>query len=281
MLHSRLNAFKKRKNFLVCIDSDGTAMDVMNVKHKKCFGPCFVKEWQLEDFEKQALELWDNINLYERTRGFNRFLTLYMALCAVDKEYKKIAGLDDLKNWIDTTKSLSNQSLCDAIESTQSEILKKALNWSQEVNAATALLTYDDKKPFDGIREFLDKAVKTVDIAIVSSAGSAIIAEEWRYHDLLKYVSVITAQEDGTKKVCLDRLAEKGYEKSNILMIGDALSDMDAAHDSGTAFYPMMIDNETESWNLLKNKYLSEFTAGRYAEVQPALEKQFENYFNK
>lgn len=281
MLHSRLNAFKKRKNFLVCIDSDGTAMDVMNVKHKKCFSPCFVKEWQLEDFEKQALELWDNINLYERTRGYNRFLTLYMALCAVDKEYKKIAGLDDLKNWIDTTKSLSNQSLCDAIESTQSEILKKALNWSQEVNAATALLTYDDKKPFDGIREFLDKAVKTVDIAIVSSAGSAIIAEEWRYHDLLKYVSVITAQEDGTKKVCLDRLADKGYEKSNILMIGDALSDMDAAHDSGTAFYPMMIDNETESWNLLKNKYLSEFTAGRYAEVQPALEKQFENYFNK
>ena len=40
--------FKKKKDFLVCVDSDGCAMDTMDVKHKECFGPCLVREWKLE-----------------------------------------------------------------------------------------------------------------------------------------------------------------------------------------------------------------------------------------
>ncbi|MDE7084456.1 MAG: HAD family hydrolase [Clostridia bacterium] len=280
MLHSRLSDFKKKKNFLICIDSDGTAMDVMNIKHKKCFGPCFVKEWQLEDFEGEALKLWNNINLYERTRGNNRFLTLYMALCEVDKRFKKIDGLPELKKWLDNTKSLSNQSLINAIEDGGGEILRKTLNWSQSVNVSTALLTYDDKKPFDGVRECLINAVKQVDVAIVSSAGYAIIEEEWRYHDLIRFVNVLATQEDGTKKVCLEQLAQKGYDKDKILMIGDALSDMDAAKQAGTLFYPMIIDGESQSWQELKDKYLQQFVEGKYKDSQPALETQFENYFN-
>lgn len=281
MLHIRLQNMKKRKDFLICIDSDGTAMDVMNVKHKKCFGPCFVKEWELEDFSDKALALWNDINLYRRTRGNNRFLTLYMALGEIDKSFKHIDGLPELKEWLDTASSLSNQCLIDTLEKTNSKILKKALSWSQSVNAATALLTYDDKKPFNGVRECLEKAVQKVDVAIVSSAGFAIIEEEWRYHDLLKYVSVITAQEDGTKKTCLEKLAAKGYEKNNILMIGDALSDMDAAKSAGTLFYPMMIDGEAESWKRLKDTYLNQFVGGTYKDSQSVLEQQFESYFNK
>ena len=63
-------------------------------------------------------------------------------------------------------------------------------------------------------------------------------------------------------------------------MIGDALSDMDAAKQAGTLFYPMIIDGESQSWHELKDKYLQQFVEGKYKDSQPALETQFENYFN-
>lgn len=31
--------FAKTKDFLICIDSDGCAMDTMDIKHFRCFGP--------------------------------------------------------------------------------------------------------------------------------------------------------------------------------------------------------------------------------------------------
>ena len=43
---SNFNDFVKRKEFLVCVDSDGCAIDSMNIKHFNCFGLCMVKQWE-------------------------------------------------------------------------------------------------------------------------------------------------------------------------------------------------------------------------------------------
>ena len=45
---SRLEEFKRGSDYLICIDSDGCAMDTMDIKHYRCFGPCMVAEWGLE-----------------------------------------------------------------------------------------------------------------------------------------------------------------------------------------------------------------------------------------
>ena len=39
----------ERKRFLVCIDSDGCAIDSMDGKHRLCFAPLMVETWQMED----------------------------------------------------------------------------------------------------------------------------------------------------------------------------------------------------------------------------------------
>ena len=44
--------FVKEKEYLICIDSDGSAIDTMTEKHKKAFGPEAVKVWQLEEIEE-------------------------------------------------------------------------------------------------------------------------------------------------------------------------------------------------------------------------------------
>ena len=48
--------YTKEKDFLICIDSDGCAMDTMNSKHFNSFGPEFVKSYDLEEYKEEALE---------------------------------------------------------------------------------------------------------------------------------------------------------------------------------------------------------------------------------
>ena len=40
-----MNTYKKRKEFLICVDSDGSAMDTMEPKHRLCFAPLFADEF--------------------------------------------------------------------------------------------------------------------------------------------------------------------------------------------------------------------------------------------
>ena len=43
-----LDEFTKEHEYLICVDSDGCAMDTMNCKHLQCFGPCMVAEFGLD-----------------------------------------------------------------------------------------------------------------------------------------------------------------------------------------------------------------------------------------
>lgn len=93
---------KNRK--IVCIDSDGCAMDTMNYKHIYCFGPIAVKVFNIKEKE-EFLKKWNKINLYSKTRGVNRFVGLSLVFDSINKP------LNDLKAWINSTNELSNKSL--------------------------------------------------------------------------------------------------------------------------------------------------------------------------
>ena len=45
----------------------------MEIKHKECFTPMFIKHFKLQAVSKYARECWDFVNLYSKTRGANRF----------------------------------------------------------------------------------------------------------------------------------------------------------------------------------------------------------------
>ena len=89
--------YVKRNDFLICVDSDGCAMDTMNIKHFRCFGPCMVAEWGLEPWREAILERWNEINLYTMTRGINRFKGLAKALREIQETYCEIEELETLE----------------------------------------------------------------------------------------------------------------------------------------------------------------------------------------
>lgn len=259
-----LDNFIKKKDFLICIDSDGCAIDTMDIKHIKCFGPCMVTEWNLEEWKEDILERWNEVNLYTLTRGINRFKGLAVALIEINDKYIQIDGLDEFVRWTEETKELSNESLEAEIEKTNNICLKKALEWSKFVNKSIDLLSDDEKCPFEGVKEAIITAKKVADIAIVSSANEKAVLDEWSQHGLLESVDIVLTQNIGSKAYCINKLIEKGYSRNNVLMVGDALGDLKAAEENEVLYYPIMVRKEKESWFRFTKDILERFTNNLY-----------------
>ncbi|MGN0297874.1 MAG: HAD family hydrolase [Lachnospiraceae bacterium] len=271
------STFSKKHDYLICIDSDGCAMDTMDIKHINCFGPCMVKEWHLEQWQDEILTRWNAINLYTMTRGINRFKGLAIALKEIDAQYCPIEDLDSLLQWVDTSKELSNKAIKQIAEETRSIALQKAYQWSLAVNASIEKLPDECKQPFNGVKEGLKKAHLSADIAIVSSANPEAVIKEWNDHGLMDSVDIMLAQNVGSKAYCIGEMAKKGYDKAKILMVGDAPGDRDAASKNGVLYYPILVRKETQSWEKFTNEALDLFLNNAYAgEYQAAQIRAFE-----
>src|SRR5438046_3154326 len=64
MSDNPLDRFAKKYDFLIGIDSDGCAFDTMEIKHKECFIPTFIKPMGLQPVPKYARGAGQLVNLY-------------------------------------------------------------------------------------------------------------------------------------------------------------------------------------------------------------------------
>lgn len=261
---SKLSEYRKKKDFLVCVDSDGCAMDTMDIKHIRCFGPCMVEEWGLGQWKEEILDRWNEINLYTMTRGINRYKGLAIALQEINEKYTPIEELDTLVQWAQNSPELSNGALQRAIEENDCISLKKALSWSKAVNESINALPEEEKVPFEGVKEALAFAHDKVDVAIVSSANLDAVLEEWERFGLLEHTDIVLAQDAGSKAFCIGELLKAGYEKDHVLMCGDAPGDMDAADQNGVFYYPILVRHEKESWKEFQEEAVGMLLEGNY-----------------
>lgn len=271
-----LQHFTPAKAWLVCVDSDGCAMDTMDIKHFRCFGPCMVEEWNLQKWEKTILERWNEINLYSMTRGVNRFKGLAMALTEIDRTYCPIEGVEELAQWVQSAPELSNRAVEQAAATAKGPCLAKALAWSQKVNAAIDALPESEKKPFPGAAEGLEAAHAVADVAVVSSANREAVEEEWARCGLLDKVDVVCCQDTGSKADCIAALLGKGYAPDHVVMVGDAPGDKTAAEKNGVWFYPILVRHEAESWRELASEGLERFRQDDFAPYAETKGQQFE-----
>lgn len=256
--------FIPQKEFLVCVDSDGCAMDTMDIKHIRCFGPCMVEEWQLGAWQEEILARWNAINLYTMTRGINRFKGLAAALKEINDQYTPIEGIDALTDWADHAPELSNRAVEQEFQHTGTPIFQKVLRWSQATNKAIDALPQADKRPFEGAAEGLVAMQKFADVAVVSSANRDAVEEEWQRYGLLENVDVLLCQDAGSKAYCIGGLLQKGYDPRKVLMVGDAPGDKAAAEQNGVFYYPILVRHEAESWQELRQTGLDRLRTGGY-----------------
>ena len=272
-----INEFQKKKEWLVCVDSDGCAMNTMDSKHIRCFGPCMVEEWGLYEWKEEILFRWNEVNLYTLTRGINRFKGLARALKEANKKYLPIDGVEAFWEWAENSPELSNEALQREIEKQPDEkVFAKALSWSKAVNIRIKALPEEEVLPFEGAKEALAFAKRYADVAVVSSANLNAVLEEWEKHGLLAHVDIVLAQNCGSKAYCISELLKKGYQQDKVVMCGDALGDMQAAENNGVHYYPILVRKEKESWEEFVEVGLNKLLLGEYGgEYEAKKKKEF------
>lgn len=264
------------KNYAFCVDSDGCVMDTMTPKHRFCFGPEAIKMWNLLPWEKEAEKRWEEINLWQKTRGINRFQGIYRFLYEFRGKISEADELPRLEHWLQTTGEYSERALAEEVKKTGSKLLQQVLDWSDKVNESINRLPKEKTRVFTGAKDIISRICKETDVYIISSANREAVCREWEEASVLNYVTECMTQEKGTKCECLKKVCALGYESSHVLMVGDALGDKESADAAGIPFFPILAGKEEESWQEGRKSAFPAWLNGNYTkEMQQKYERQF------
>lgn len=264
-----LREFQPAKDFFIGIDSDGCVFDSMEIKHKECFIPMFIKYFGLQAVSKYAREVWEFVNLYSKTRGANRFPALVRSLDLLRPRPPVVARrvnvpeTRSLQEWIARESKLGNATLAAEVERGNKDLVQTKA-WSDAVNAAVEDIV-QGVPPFPYFRESLAKMAEQADTMVISQTPVEALEREWQEHGIRPGVKIIAGQEMGTKTEHLRLAAQGKYRPEKILMIGDAPGDLKAAKSNGALFYPIVPGHEENSWKRFLEEALPRFFSGQYA----------------
>ena len=228
------------------------------------------------------------VNLYSKWRGINRFPALLMMfdlLAEWDAPMARGISLPDvpnLRHWAQTETKLGNPALkayCAAHSIDEMPDMHQALEWSVAVNKSVEEVVQGGLPPFPYVRECLEKAQALADMMVCSQTPGEALEREWAEQDMDKYVFTINGQEVGTKSEHIQFASDGRYDRTKILMIGDANGDLKAARNNQALFFPINPGEEEASWKRLFDEGLDRFFAGTYAgDYEASLIAEFEKF---
>lgn len=264
-----LASFKPQKDFFIGIDSDGCVFDSMDVKQKEFFIPLSLKYFDLWPLAGILRRTWEFVNLHSISRGSNRFISLIRVFELMNEDEKvrnskvRIPDTKELRIWINSETKLSNKTLRDYCEKNNNKDLTNILIWSEAVNEEIGKWL-NGITPFSNARKAIRMASEKADLVVVSQTPSEAIIREWTENDLTGFIKAIAGQEQGTKSEHLQMAAIGRYNTDKILLIGDAIGDLEAALSNGIHFYPIIPGNEDESWEKFTTESFQLFIRGEY-----------------
>ncbi len=278
----QLRSFKRTKEFLVAIDTDGCITDNMNGKQMLIFHPQFMEFYSLWNIESYFREVAEYYNLFSTDRGCNRFIAVSLTLRALSSredvqevlkgknmELPDTTSLTKYINYVQENKlGLGNPSLENFISKNPTDFsLYKLLGWSEAVNRTFPHISAKIP-PFDNVRESLRLMSQSADIMVVSKTPYADLADYWEKQGIADYVQVIAGQEMGSKGHHIEVAKKAGkYEDDCVMMIGDGKGDLKGVKTNNGLFYPIAPGKEQDAWNkfpeafeiFIQRKYKGEF----------------------
>lgn len=262
-----LGGFTPAFDRLLILDSDGCVFDSMERKQKRCFHPLIVAHWKLEPLAGLVRETAEFVTLYSAWRGTNRFTALLrifdLLRARTDAMGRaRIPELADLRRFVCGSQPLSNTSLAAAARSGSRE-LTSVLSWSKAVDRAVAREARHPP-PFPGVRKALREMQRCADIVCVSQTPVQSLRREWNHCALSGYVRATGGQEQGRKDQQILAAVLDRYMPQRVLMLGDAMADLEAARARGIRFFPILPGQEASSWQDFLAEILPAFRRGTY-----------------
>jgi phosphoglycolate phosphatase-like HAD superfamily hydrolase len=241
----------------------------MGVKQRNHFAPMIVKWWGLEAVAPLVRQLVEELNLYSVHRGRNRFPILVMLfdrMAASDEARKiglKLPDVGALRRYCDSGQPLGSETLAAEAERTRDPELARFAAWSRALNADIDA-HMAPVPPFAWARRALERMAQGSDLLVVSQTPKPALFKEWRLHGVAALVGGIAGQEDGSKSEQLSQGNGGRYAAGRVMMIGDALGDLETARACDAHFYPIVPGKEEHSWQLLHDEAYARFLAGTY-----------------
>ncbi|MDD4850857.1 MAG: HAD hydrolase-like protein [Gemmiger sp.] len=261
--------FVKRREFLVCLDSDGCVMDTVRLKHQTVFCPELIRIFGLENEAERITDMWEEINLRSITRGISRFESVELVFQRLKNFGVEMPGTEEIAAWVNTSPELSTASLQQEVLRTGSLVLRRLQEWNTACNRRIQLLepTFE---PFAGVEDSLRQLHAIADVAVVSAANESAIESEWQRYGLARHTDIIFGQEVGSKANSIAEMLACGYQSRKVMMVGDALGDAQAAAANGVAFVPILPGQETASWQRLQEEALPKLLHGTFGQEYQA-----------
>lgn len=257
--------FNPKRDFFVGIDSDGCAFNTMEAKHKQIFIPQAIESLGFGPIADRYRAVAERVNLYSRTRGSNRFISIMLCLQQLREDEALHSFVPDpapLQEYVESGRPLSNDSFAEWVGENPPDLLKRVLHWSATSNARIAA-QQGEPEVFSGVGETISAAREFANTMIVSATPAAALQTEWEHAGLLGMMDVVAGQEVGPKR---DQLASAvgAFEPDHCLMVGDAPGDHQAAQENGILFFPVVPGAEDDSWKELREEGLARFHAGTF-----------------
>ena len=261
--------FRKRREFLVCMDSDGCVMDAVRIKHCMVFCPELIRVFALDSEADFITAAWEEINLHTITRGISRFESVVLLFDRLKNRGVDIPGSEDIAAWVATASELSTASLQMELHRTGSLALRRLQEWNSACNRRIQALE-PTFQPFPGVEQSLRQLHAVADVAVVSAANESAIENEWTRYGLSRHADVIFGQEVGSKANSIASMLACGYESRKVVMVGDSMGDAQAAAANGVSFVPIVPGRETESWHRLQEEALPKLLHGTFGPAYQA-----------
>lgn len=280
-LVQEMTDMRPKKDFFIGFDSDGCVFDSMDIKHKECFCPAFINNYDMQGVSNRAREVWEFVNLYSSSRGLNRFLAVIHAVNLISElpEVKErqvaLPSISGLVAWTERETRLGQAALEEEVGVNPEPDLLRALAWSRDISVAVNRIVRN-LPPFPQAEDVLKTAAGNADVMVVSQTPTDDLNREWAEHGIDEYVRMIAGQERGTKAEHLKYSAGGKYQSEHILLVGDAPGDMRAALDNNALFFPIVPGSEEISWNRLRDDALNRFFNDEFAgDYQNGLLEEF------
>ena len=132
--------FQPSRKFFVGIDSDGCAMDAMDIKHQECFTPSYIKYFDLQAASTLVRETALFVNLYSTTRGQNRWVALARLFELLKQRPEvlergvKVPEGKALQGFLDSGYPRSDRGIADYAAAHPSAEIEQCMEWGKGVN---------------------------------------------------------------------------------------------------------------------------------------------------
>jgi len=262
--------FSPEKDFIVFIDSDGCTFDTLEIQQKECFCPAFINHYGLQPISKFARETWEFVTLYSFHRGVNRFETAITVLDylrernAIISRSFQVPSPEGLRRWLSSEPHPALPGLKAALEADKDPDLQTAYEWAVDVEDAI-LKIVRNVPPFPYAIESLEDMRTLCETIAVSSGPAESLRRQWDEHGLTPLVRIAAGQEAGTKEQIVQAATKGRAKQEQVLIIGDAPSDLQAAKEAGTLFFPIVPGKEEGSWQRFHQEGLDRFIRGTFS----------------